>query len=62
MYDQTDEERLDRMRLMLKLASQIGGRNAHAADAVVACAANILQGVVYRQSRKAKVIPFPHKR
>lgn len=57
-YDAKDEERLARMRLLLKMACQIGGRSAHAGDAIVASAANILQGVVYRQDRKAKVIPF----
>lgn len=59
MYDQRDEERLARMRLLLKMACQIGGRNNHEADAIVACAANVLQGVVHRQDRKAQVIPFP---
>lgn len=55
-YHINEEDRLARVRLLLKMACQIGGRNG---DAVVACAANILQGVVHRQDRTAQVIPFP---
>ncbi|MCC6489127.1 MAG: hypothetical protein IT364_16630 [Candidatus Hydrogenedentes bacterium] len=58
MYDLAEEARLARVRLLLKMACQIGHSDVRAGDAIVASAANILAGVVRRQDRKAQVIPF----
>jgi hypothetical protein len=55
-----DEAVMRRVRTLLAQAHgiEVGDRNPEAADALGAQAANLLAGVVYRNDRRANVIPM----